>query len=537
MRLDGLFYSSLLNLENIFKGGGKAVDVRLAVEETLLSFQTEFYSQFKEFKDSLNEEALAAHKGELEALEAHKKTLEEILHYLRDNAELLTSNYIISELNLKTAIDFINEKASFTSKFNVGKAAIIFIVFLFFVSFTTLLSRLTLWALMKFFVKHDSDRQTKGRIVEIIKRPMLLTLIAYAIDICVSIAYYPAPMPIKFANFLTITFVIAVTWLILSVLNGYGMVLGPDSRPFKTRDGGTVSLTSLLDLAEQEASPEIALAAIKYADLSGAIHKDYVFDAERMVQTTGDTGPYLQYAHARICQILRRAEAENISWGAVAVLEDPAEQTLALVLSRFGEVVDEVARALTPHKLCGYLYELAGAFSAFYEACPVLRSEGEVRSSRLALAAATREVLAQGLLVTPHFPQGDSHIVPAVRLLVLGALHLTEELQRLVPGSQGLLVVAQVPADRANTVQAVPLVLLAPLYLPEKLQRLLKSVKSLLKPTLPVQSASGVVGVTGPARDTLVDPLSLLDGGVHLAGKILVLAGLGPGVTPRPGGR
>ena len=178
---------------------------------------------------------------------------------------------------------------------------------------------------------------------------------------------------------------------------GYGMVLGPDSRPFKTRDGGTVSLTSLLDLAEQEASPEIALAAIKYADLSGAIHKDYVFDAERMVQTTGDTGPYLQYAHARICQILRRAEAENIGWGAVVVLEDPAEQTLALVLSRFGEVVDEVARALTPHKLCGYLYELAGAFSAFYEACPVLRSEGEVRSSRLALAAATREVLAQGL--------------------------------------------------------------------------------------------------------------------------------------------
>ena len=178
---------------------------------------------------------------------------------------------------------------------------------------------------------------------------------------------------------------------------GYGMVLGPDSRPFKTRDGGTVSLTSLLDLAEQEASPGIALAAIKYADLSGAIHKDYVFDAERMVQTTGDTGPYLQYAHARICQILRRAEAENIGWGAVVVLEDPAEQTLALVLSRFGEVVDEVARALTPHKLCGYLYELAGAFSAFYEACPVLRSEGEVRSSRLALAAATREVLAQGL--------------------------------------------------------------------------------------------------------------------------------------------
>lgn len=225
MRLDELFYSSLLNLENIFKEGGKAVSVKLAVEETLLSFQTEFYAQLKEFRESLDENLIAEHKGEFDALEAHKKTLEEILHYLRDNAELLTSNYIISELNLKTAIDFINEKASFTSKFNIGKAAIIFVVFLFFVSFTTLLSKLTLWALMKFFVKHDSDRQTKGRIVEIIKRPMLLTLIAYAIDICVSIAYYPAPMPIKFANFLTITFVVAVTWLILSVLNGYGMVL------------------------------------------------------------------------------------------------------------------------------------------------------------------------------------------------------------------------------------------------------------------------------------------------------------------------
>ncbi len=178
---------------------------------------------------------------------------------------------------------------------------------------------------------------------------------------------------------------------------GYGMVLGPDGRPFKTRDGSAATLESLLDAAEEIAAPNIALAAIKYADLSNGLQKDYTFDPERMVQTTGDTGPYLQYAHARVSQILRKAQAEGIGYGAVTVLEDPVEQQLALQLSRFGEVVDEVAQQLTPHKLCGYLYELAGQLASFYEACPVLKSESDVRASRLALCAATKQVLALGL--------------------------------------------------------------------------------------------------------------------------------------------
>ena len=178
---------------------------------------------------------------------------------------------------------------------------------------------------------------------------------------------------------------------------GYGMVLGTDGKPFKTRDGSAATLSSLLDAAEEVAAPNIALAAIKYADLSTGLQKDYVFNAERMVQTTGDTGPYLQYAHARVHQILRKAEAEGISHGAVVALTEPAEQQLALVLSGFGEVVDEVSRNLTPHKLCGYLYELAGQFATFYEECPVLKSEGEIRASRLALCEATQHVLAKGL--------------------------------------------------------------------------------------------------------------------------------------------
>ncbi len=178
---------------------------------------------------------------------------------------------------------------------------------------------------------------------------------------------------------------------------GFGQVLGADGKKFSTREGTAVTLNSLLDAAEAEAAPSIALAAIKYADLSSGLQKDYAFDVERMVATTGDTGPYLQYAHARVTQILRKAEAEGHPAGPITVLTEPEEQTLALLLSRFGEVVDSVAETLQPHRLCGYLYELAGALSVFYERCPVLKSEGEVRTSRLGLCQATRKVIATGL--------------------------------------------------------------------------------------------------------------------------------------------
>ena len=178
---------------------------------------------------------------------------------------------------------------------------------------------------------------------------------------------------------------------------GYGMVLGKDGKPFKTRDGSAATLDSLLDAAEAEAPHAIALAAIKYADLSSGLQKDYVFDAERMVQTTGDTGPYLQYAHARCCQGLRHADDQGITERRVTRVDEPAEQALAMALSRFGDVVADLARNLQPHKLCTYLFELATAYSVFYEQCPVLKSEGEVRASRLGLCEATRNVLAKGL--------------------------------------------------------------------------------------------------------------------------------------------
>lgn len=178
----------------------------------------------------------------------------------------------------------------------------------------------------------------------------------------------------------------------------FGTVLGTDGKPFKTRDGTAVTLNTLLDAAEEQAAPAVALAAIKYADLSTGLNKDYVFDVGRMVQTTGNTGPYLQYAHARVTQVLRKATARGYGeQSKVLVLEEPAEQTLALLLTRFGDVAEEVGRTLQPHRLCNYLYELSGALAIFYEQCPVLQSSGAVRDSRLALCLTTKRVLASGL--------------------------------------------------------------------------------------------------------------------------------------------
>ena len=178
----------------------------------------------------------------------------------------------------------------------------------------------------------------------------------------------------------------------------FGQVLGADGKKFSTREGTAVTLNTLLDAAEEQAAPPIAMAAVKYADLSTGLNKDYVFDVGRMVQTTGNTGPYLQYAHARMSQVLRKADAEGYGEQTkVLVLDEPAEQTLALLLTRYGEIVDEVAETLQPHRLCAYLYDLAGALSIFYEQCPVLKSTGDVRDSRLALCVATKRVLASGL--------------------------------------------------------------------------------------------------------------------------------------------
>ncbi|WP_083897985.1 arginine--tRNA ligase [Nocardia vinacea] len=195
----------------------------------------------------------------------------------------------------------------------------------------------------------------------------------------------------------------------------YGTVLGPDGRPFKTRVGGTVRLTDLMDDAVAKARAVVAernprmpaadldaiaeptgIGAVKYADLSTSRGKDYTFDLDRMVALNGNTSVYLQYAHARIRSILRKAQDHAVRIDPTSALE-PAERALALELDAYGIVVSEVAATLEPHRLCGYLYRLARDFTAFYETCPVLTAPGQIRKNRLALCDSTARTLAHGL--------------------------------------------------------------------------------------------------------------------------------------------
>jgi arginyl-tRNA synthetase len=197
----------------------------------------------------------------------------------------------------------------------------------------------------------------------------------------------------------------------------FGMVLGPDNRPFRTREGGTVRLKDLLDEAVQRAaavvadkapelSPEeaaavaraVGMGALKYADLSNDRVKDYVFSWDRMLSFDGNTAPYLQYAHARICSIFRRAGVGVDSARAAVTITAPAERALVLALLGFEPAVRSVGETLEPHRLCTYLFDLASAFTTFYEQCSVLGAESEsVRESRLALCGLTARTLSVGL--------------------------------------------------------------------------------------------------------------------------------------------
>ncbi|MDC8831650.1 arginine--tRNA ligase [Alteromonas gilva] len=198
----------------------------------------------------------------------------------------------------------------------------------------------------------------------------------------------------------------------------FGMMLGSDGKPFKTRSGGTVKLVELLDEAVEraarllaardtgldadelkEVARKVGIGAVKYADLSKNRTTDYVFNWDTMLSFEGNTAPYLQYAYTRIQSLFRKAEVAPTALQANISIEHEQEHALAVQLLQLEEQLNVVARDATPHVLCSYLYDLASHFMSFYEACPILKSDvpAATRASRLALAALVARELKLGL--------------------------------------------------------------------------------------------------------------------------------------------
>lgn len=198
---------------------------------------------------------------------------------------------------------------------------------------------------------------------------------------------------------------------------GFGTMNGEDGKPFKTRTGGTVKLIDLLVEAEEKAyqlvkardsdfdeeqlreiAQIVGIGAVKYADLSKHRSSDYIFSFDAMLSFEGNTAPYMLYAYTRVASIFRKAGVDPQSLTAPLQLAEPQEKALAQKLLQFEETISSVVREGAPHYLCLYLFELAGLFSGFYEACPILSvEEPAVRDSRLKLAHLTARTLQQGL--------------------------------------------------------------------------------------------------------------------------------------------
>ena len=196
----------------------------------------------------------------------------------------------------------------------------------------------------------------------------------------------------------------------------FGTVMGSDGKPFKTRSGGVAKLSALLEEAQERAfqlvasknpdMPEeeqrnigrvVGIASVKYADLSKNRTSDYVFNWDNMLSFEGNTAPYLLYAYSRVASIVRRSEMDVSALNAPITVVEDQERALAVKLCQFEEAIQQVINDGMPHFMCAYLYELAGIFMSFYEACPILNAEDALKESRLQLALSTAATLKQGL--------------------------------------------------------------------------------------------------------------------------------------------
>lgn len=200
--------------------------------------------------------------------------------------------------------------------------------------------------------------------------------------------------------------------------SAFGTMMNEDGKPFKTRDGGTVKLIDLIEEAEKRAldivtkrNPDwtrqsqdrlaktMAISAIKYSDLSKNRTSDYIFSFDKMLAFDGNTAPYLLYANTRICSLIAKASDihESEIKSSAITIHEMAEHRLGFHLAGFANLLESAAAECYPHYVCQYLYHLSGLFMQFYESCPILKAETNVKLSRLKLSKLTQDILQTGL--------------------------------------------------------------------------------------------------------------------------------------------
>ena len=219
-----IFFTSLLKIDKLFTSGARSSKLEKELRSSLLALQTVDLSEFTNLQEQIkNDEEKFIFDSKFANLQNDKRTYEEILTYLLKNKDALTSNALVTTLNLDSVIKFINENSPKVGKINIGKTILVLFIIGFFYSLRRFLANL-LYFIFKPFSKNESI-DLKTQVVDILKKPLGILLIAYGISICLSIISYPAPLPVKVSNALAIVYIILNAWLILVIIDGYGIIL------------------------------------------------------------------------------------------------------------------------------------------------------------------------------------------------------------------------------------------------------------------------------------------------------------------------
>lgn len=226
MEFSDIFYSALIKIEKMFIDGAKKEELENQLQKSILDIQMKDYMKLEGIKETLKDDEKNEFDEKFMQLENYKNTYEEILSYLLKNTDLLASNAIFAGLNLKQTIDYINSKIPFKTKnVNYGKIILITLIIIFFYSLRKLFARMIYFIFKIFYRNSEKNEVIKTQVIDIIKKPVGVLLIIYALDICMSIFYYPAPVPIKFGNLFSMLYTISYAWLIIKILDGFGIIV------------------------------------------------------------------------------------------------------------------------------------------------------------------------------------------------------------------------------------------------------------------------------------------------------------------------